>query len=341
MRRPPLVQPGGVVPDGRCPGRLYLWGPREPGPGAGSGSDSGTALEAAAGSLADALASGDFSAVGFTSADPQAVGEEYAATVEGLEDLEPTVTVADVSEPSGEQPTADRDVRLDLAHRPGRLDLLQPGDVLGGRRASGWPSGTSPTIEPSLSRVGHPRPGLPRRQARRHPRRRRPGPGHQPAGRADRHRPQQGRRGQGGRVGPRPRAARRHRRRGVRQAGRGLRAARLRRGDRLPPGRGAGRRALRSTPDQGRRGHRGRAAAGADQGLRGADPRLGRRGDGRDDRGEPRLRGRRRRRVCPGSRRGTTSSCAARPARPSTRSAPTARPASSSATTPSTGSRCS
>ena len=66
----------------------------------------GTALEAAAGSLADALTSGDFSAVGFTSADPQAVGEEYAATVEGLEDLEPTVTVADVSEPSGEQPTA-------------------------------------------------------------------------------------------------------------------------------------------------------------------------------------------------------------------------------------------
>ena len=66
----------------------------------------GTALEAAAGALADALASGDFSDVGFTDADPQAVGEEYAATVEGLEDLEPTVTVADVADPSGEQPTA-------------------------------------------------------------------------------------------------------------------------------------------------------------------------------------------------------------------------------------------
>ena len=78
----------------------------DPGGGTGGGSDTGTAVEAAAGALADALASGDFTAVGFTTTDPQAVGEEYAATVEGLEDLEPTVTVADVSEPSGEQPTA-------------------------------------------------------------------------------------------------------------------------------------------------------------------------------------------------------------------------------------------
>jgi cell division protein FtsI/penicillin-binding protein 2 len=74
--------------------------------GTGGGSDSGTALEAAAGALADALASGDFAPVGFTGTDPRAVEEEYAATVEGLEDLEPTVTLADVAEPSGEQPTA-------------------------------------------------------------------------------------------------------------------------------------------------------------------------------------------------------------------------------------------
>ena len=72
----------------------------------GGGSDSATALEAAAEALGDALASGDFAAVGFTATDPQAVAEEYAATVEGLEELQPTVTVADVAEPSGEQPTA-------------------------------------------------------------------------------------------------------------------------------------------------------------------------------------------------------------------------------------------
>ena len=78
----------------------------DPRGGTGRGSNSGTPVEAAAGALADALASGDFTAVGFTSADPQAVGEEYAATVEGLEELVPSVTVADVSEPSGEQPAA-------------------------------------------------------------------------------------------------------------------------------------------------------------------------------------------------------------------------------------------
>ena len=52
------------------------------------------------------MESGDFAAVGFSDTDAQTVGDEYAATVEGLEDLEPTVTVADVSDPSGEQPTA-------------------------------------------------------------------------------------------------------------------------------------------------------------------------------------------------------------------------------------------
>ena len=127
--------------------------------------------------------------------------------------------------PVGRAADRGRDLRLDLAHRPGRLDLLQPGDLLGGRRAVGGRVGRGDhraLAEPE----GHPRPGLARRQARRHPRRRRPGPGHQPAGRPDRHRPLQGRRGQGGGVGSRARAARRHRRRGVRQAGRGFRAAR-------------------------------------------------------------------------------------------------------------------
>ena len=80
--------------------------PDDSGPGDSGGTDEATALEAAAGALADALASGDFSDVAFTSADPQAVGEEYAATVEGLEDLEPTVTVAEVADASGEPPTA-------------------------------------------------------------------------------------------------------------------------------------------------------------------------------------------------------------------------------------------
>ena len=44
--------------------------------------------------------------MGFSSADPAAVTEEYATVVEGLEDLTPTVTLADVSEPSGDPATA-------------------------------------------------------------------------------------------------------------------------------------------------------------------------------------------------------------------------------------------
>ena len=106
MRRPALVRLAALSLTVGVLAACTSEDPESSGPDAGSGSDSGTALEAAAGSLADALASGDFSAVGFTSADAQAVGEEYAVTVEGLEDLEPTVTVADVSDPSGEQPTA-------------------------------------------------------------------------------------------------------------------------------------------------------------------------------------------------------------------------------------------
>ena len=62
--------------------------------------------DAAAQTLADALVSGDFGDVAFTSDDPAAVTDEYATVVEGLEDLTPTVTLADVSEPSGEPATA-------------------------------------------------------------------------------------------------------------------------------------------------------------------------------------------------------------------------------------------
>ena len=79
-----------------------------------TGDDSGTPPESgdisspdgAAQTLADALASGDFGDVGFTSADPAAVTEEYATVVEGLEDLTPTVTLADVSAPSGDPAAA-------------------------------------------------------------------------------------------------------------------------------------------------------------------------------------------------------------------------------------------
>jgi cell division protein FtsI/penicillin-binding protein 2 len=75
------------------------------GPGGGSGGDGSTALDAAATALGAALASGDFTAVGFTDSDPAAVGEEYAKTVVGLGDLEPTVTLADLSQPSGDEQT--------------------------------------------------------------------------------------------------------------------------------------------------------------------------------------------------------------------------------------------
>ena len=57
-----------------------------------------TSPDDAAQTLADALASGEFGEVGFTAADPAAVAQEYAAIIEGLEGLVPTVTVAEVSE---------------------------------------------------------------------------------------------------------------------------------------------------------------------------------------------------------------------------------------------------
>ena len=126
--------------------------------------------------------------------------------------------------------------------------------------------------------------------------------------------------GAGGRVGPQLATARRHRRGAVRQAGRGRGRQGVRRGDRLPQrGGAAGVRArLRRDPGRGRRG--GRAAARADPRVRRADPRHRRRGHRRDDRGGPRpLPGRRPAPGCPACRRGTTTSCAARPASWSTR----------------------
>ena len=132
----------------------------------------------------------------------------------------------------------DRDLRLDVAARPGRLAVLLAGDADPGRRRVAGRLG--PRDHRAHARPeGHHGPGRARRQARRHPRRRRAGAGHRPAGGAHRHRPQPGGRGQGGRLCARGRAARRHRPGGVREAGRGRRAAGLRRGDRLPPGRGA------------------------------------------------------------------------------------------------------
>jgi cell division protein FtsI/penicillin-binding protein 2 len=59
-----------------------------------------TSADGAAQTLADALASGDFAQVGVADGDPQAVADEYAATIEGMRDLVPTVTVADVSGPA-------------------------------------------------------------------------------------------------------------------------------------------------------------------------------------------------------------------------------------------------
>jgi cell division protein FtsI/penicillin-binding protein 2 len=78
------------------------------GPGDVSGGEDGASPEAAAQVYADALASGDFADVSFGDGDdPAAVGEEYATTVKGLGELEPTVSVADVSEQAGaETPTA-------------------------------------------------------------------------------------------------------------------------------------------------------------------------------------------------------------------------------------------
>ena len=69
-------------------------GPGDPTAGADGGSP-----EAAAQELAGALVTGDFAGVAFDGNDPAAVGEEYATTVEGLGDITPTVTVADVTEP--------------------------------------------------------------------------------------------------------------------------------------------------------------------------------------------------------------------------------------------------
>ena len=62
--------------------------------------------DGAAQTLADALVSGDFAEVGFTDEDPAAVSEQYAATVEGMSDLVPTVTLADVADEEGGAPTA-------------------------------------------------------------------------------------------------------------------------------------------------------------------------------------------------------------------------------------------
>ncbi|MEO6509777.1 MAG: penicillin-binding transpeptidase domain-containing protein [Nocardioides sp.] len=77
-------------------------------PGDPTGGADGASPQAAAQVYADALASGDFAEVSFADGgDPAAVAEEYAATVEGLGRLTPTVSVADVAEKDGpDGPTA-------------------------------------------------------------------------------------------------------------------------------------------------------------------------------------------------------------------------------------------
>jgi hypothetical protein len=68
--------------------------------GGAPGQDAAASPDSAAETLAAALETGDFTHVGFTSADPAAVGDEYADTVEALGDLKPAVTVTDVTDPS-------------------------------------------------------------------------------------------------------------------------------------------------------------------------------------------------------------------------------------------------
>ncbi len=65
-----------------------------------------TSADAAAQTLADALVSGDFAQVGFSDQDQAAITEQYAATVEGMEGLAPSVTVAEVGDPQGDPASA-------------------------------------------------------------------------------------------------------------------------------------------------------------------------------------------------------------------------------------------
>ena len=194
--------------------------------------------DGAAQTLADALASGDFGDVGFTSADPAAVTDEYATVVEGLEDLTPTVTLADVSEPSGDPATATATYDWTWPLGPdgwqysSQATLTQTDDE--------WLAEWDPaTIEPTLGpKVTMDLVGLGAKRGDIL------GAGglalvtNRPVVRIGIDRSQVGR-GQGGRLCPRGRAARRRRPGGVREAGDGRRPAGVRRGDRLPPGRGA------------------------------------------------------------------------------------------------------
>ena len=89
---------------------------------------------------------------GSRSAAPAAVTEEYATVVEGLEDLTPTVTLADVSETVRRPGHRHRDLRLDVAARPGRLAVLLAGDAHPRPTTSGWPTGTPRPSSPRSAR---------------------------------------------------------------------------------------------------------------------------------------------------------------------------------------------
>ena len=97
-----------------------------------------TSPDAAAQTLADALASGDFGQVGFIAGEPADVTEEYAAVVEGLADLTPTVGLADVSEPSGDPATATATFDWTWPIGPdGWMYTTEATLVAGGRRVAG------------------------------------------------------------------------------------------------------------------------------------------------------------------------------------------------------------
>ena len=99
--------------------------------------------------MAAALATGDFAAVAFTSADPQAVADEYAATVEGLGDLTPTVTLAGVTEPTTAEPraTATYDWSWPIGPDGWSYQTEAPLSLLDGEWLADWDVAT---IEPSL-----------------------------------------------------------------------------------------------------------------------------------------------------------------------------------------------
>ena len=274
--------------------------------------------------------SGDFADVGFTDADPAGRRRGVRRHRRGPRGPDADGHAgrrhrADAGEPA--TATATYDWTWPIG--PDGWSYSSRGDADPSPTTSGWPSGTPPTIEPSLARVGHPRPGRPAA----------PSAATSSAPAAWPWSP----------TGRWCASASTAARCGAAKAGASARelarlvdidaAAYAKRveaaGDRWPSSRrsSTARTRCRAACCRGVRRDQGRASAIAGElplaptkELRRADPRHGRRGDRRDDRGEPRrLPGRRRR--GPVRAPGAVRRAAARHARPgaSTRSAPTAR----------------